>query len=116
MSWFGRKKRDEPPPPSGGMLSDGSEAFQAQSAYAAQSTGSRETDAVIGQMRAELQAQYTQELIATIKEKCFALCITKPGSSLSSSERTCLNNCTDRYVDAIRVLTKTVMEEVGKQQ
>jgi import inner membrane translocase subunit TIM13 len=36
-------------------------------------------------------------------ERCFKACITKPGSSLSSSEQTCLSRCLDRYMEACKL-------------
>ena len=33
----------------------------------------------------------------TVRDKCFHACVTKPSSSLSSSEQTCLSRCSDRY-------------------
>lgn len=45
-----------------------------------------------------------------MREKCFAKCITKPGSSLSSGESTCVSRCTDRYVDATRMISAVVLQ------
>lgn len=35
--------------------------------------------------------------VQTIRDKCFDKCVTKPSSSLNSSEQQCLARCTDRY-------------------
>jgi len=35
----------------------------------------------------------------TVRDHCFKMCITSPGSSLSSSEQKCLGRCMDRYQD-----------------
>eukprot|EP00775_Hariotina_reticulata_P005274 gene5274-5509_t len=43
--------------------------------------------------------QYIQEFYQTVRDHCFKLCITSPGSSLSSSEQKCLGRCMDRYQD-----------------
>ena len=48
--------------------------------------------------------------VQTVREKCFAKCITKPGSSLSSGESTCIQRCTDRYVDATRMISNVVLQ------
>ncbi len=34
-----------------------------------------------------------------MRDKCFDKCITKPSSSLSSSEQQCLARCCDRYAE-----------------
>jgi import inner membrane translocase subunit TIM13 len=38
-------------------------------------------------------------LLQTVRDHCFKLCISSPGSSLSSSEQKCLGRCMDRYQD-----------------
>ncbi|KAJ9533250.1 hypothetical protein QJQ45_018324 [Haematococcus lacustris] len=38
----------------------------------------------------------------TVRDKCFKLCITSPGTSLSSSDQKCLSRCMDRYQDVGR--------------
>jgi len=58
----------------------------------------------------EMLRQVFQELVQTISEKCFLKCITKPGSSLTSGEQTCLAKCMDRYLDAMGIVSKTLIE------
>lgn len=58
-----------------------------------------------------LRAQYVQEFYQTVRDKCFKLCVSYPGSSLSSSEQKCLSRCMDRYQDATNVVTKAVLGE-----
>jgi hypothetical protein len=43
--------------------------------------------------------QYVQEFYQTVRDKCFKVCVTSPGSSLSGSEQKCLGRCMDRYQD-----------------
>jgi hypothetical protein len=43
--------------------------------------------------------QYVQEFYQTVRDKCFKLCVTSPGGSLSGSEQKCLGRCMDRYQD-----------------
>ena len=33
----------------------------------------------------------------TVRDKCFKVCVTSPGGSLSGSEQKCLSRCMDRY-------------------
>ena len=46
----------------------------------------------------------SQEFYSTVRDKCWEKCITKPSSSLSSSEQTCLARCCDRYAEVILTL------------
>lgn len=48
------------------------------------------------QVQAAMTAEYLQEFYSTVRDKCFAACVTSPGSSLSSSEQKCLSRCMDR--------------------
>ena len=41
-------------------------------------------------------------LLQTIQASCFEKCIYKPGSSLSSREKTCLEACVDRYFECVK--------------
>lgn len=49
----------------------------------------------------------------TVRYKCFAKCVTKPSTSLSSGEQTCLSRCCDRYSEATQVVLKSVLEQSG---
>jgi hypothetical protein len=40
--------------------------------------------------------------LQTVRDKCFDKCVTKPSSSLSSSEQQCLARCCDRWVARLR--------------
>ena len=37
--------------------------------------------------------------LQTVRDKCFEKCVTKPSSSLGSSEQQCLARCCDRYAE-----------------
>jgi len=62
------------------------------------------------QVKAELATAYAQEFYNTVRQKCFKACITSPSSSLSSSERTCLERCVDRYVEATQVVSQSAIK------
>mmetsp|Transcript_24206 Transcript_24206/g.59448 ORF Transcript_24206/g.59448 Transcript_24206/m.59448 type:complete len:82 (-) Transcript_24206:2285-2530(-) len=68
------------------------------------------SEAVMQQVQSELANAYAQEFFTTVREKCFAKCIQKPGSSLSSGEAQCIARCTDRYVDATRMISQVVLQ------
>lgn len=58
--------------------------------------------------RAEASDQLLQELIQTVADKCFAKCITKPGSSLTGGESACLAKCMDRFLEARTLVVKAL--------
>lgn len=47
---------------------------------------------LINTLKARLAQEKFQELLEGSNDKCFKLCITKPGSSLSSSDNVCLHS------------------------
>lgn len=51
------------------------------------------------QIKTEMQVAFLQEFYQTVRDKCFDKCITKPSSSLSSSDQQCLARCCDRYAE-----------------
>jgi import inner membrane translocase subunit TIM13 len=53
--------------------------------------------------------------LQTVRDKCYKACVTKPSSSLSSSEQQCLARCCDRYADATQIVTKATLEMNGLQ-
>ena len=60
-----------------------------------------------------MNAAFVQEFYQTVRDKCFKACITKPGTSLSSSEQQCLAKCCDRYQEATEIVTKSTLEMSG---
>jgi import inner membrane translocase subunit TIM13 len=68
------------------------------------------------QVKSELATAYAQEFYNTVRDKCFKACVTSPSSSLSSSERTCLERCVDRYVDATQVVSTSAIKALQGHQ
>ncbi|KAL5526039.1 TIM13 [Sanghuangporus baumii] len=68
------------------------------------------------QVRNELALSGAQELINKINEKCFAKCITKPSTSLSGSEETCLSRCMDRYMEAFNIVSRTYTARLARER
>ncbi|KAK2981960.1 hypothetical protein RJ640_019180 [Escallonia rubra] len=47
----------------------------------------------------------------TVRGKCFDKCITKPGSSLSGSESSCVSRCVDRYIEATGIISRALFSQ-----
>ncbi|EJD06488.1 uncharacterized protein FOMMEDRAFT_75920 [Fomitiporia mediterranea MF3/22] len=71
---------------------------------------------LMNQIRNEIAINGAQELINKINEKCFAKCITKPGSSLSGSEETCLSRCMERHMEAFNIVSRTYHSRLAKER
>ncbi|OJA09776.1 hypothetical protein AZE42_07223 [Rhizopogon vesiculosus] len=73
-------------------------------------------EAVMNGVRSEIALASAQELINKTNEKCFAKCVTKPGSALSSSEETCLSRCLERYMEAFNMISKTYTARLSRER
>lgn len=51
---------------------------------------------------------HANSVVQTVRSKCFAKCVTKPGSSLSGSESSCIARCVDRYMEATGIVTRSL--------
>lgn len=60
---------------------------------------------LIDNVKEQIAVATVQELLTKITNKCFNKCISKPGTSLDSSETKCLNFCVDRFFDAYNVVS-----------
>ncbi|KAI3424729.1 hypothetical protein D9Q98_008118 [Chlorella vulgaris] len=68
---------------------------------------------VMDAVQQEMSIAFLQEFYQTVRDKCFDKCVTKPSSSLSSSEQQCLARCCDRYAEATQIVTKAVLDVSG---
>lgn len=73
-------------------------------------------DAVIKSIRSEMALANAQELMNKTNEKCFAKCVTKPSTSLSGSEETCLARCLDRYMEAFNIVSRAYISRISKER
>ncbi|UJR10313.1 hypothetical protein I4U23_014519 [Adineta vaga] len=71
---------------------------------------------IMGSVQQQLALQNAQELLQKLSDKCFKACVAKPGSSLSSSEQKCITSCSDRYMDAWNIVSRTYAERIKREQ
>ncbi|XP_057338082.1 mitochondrial import inner membrane translocase subunit Tim13 [Microplitis mediator] len=75
-----------------------------------------ERDELMQQVKQEIAVANAQELLTKITEKCFKKCISKPGTSLDSSEQKCVAMCMDRYMDAFNVVSKAYSNRLQRER
>lgn len=59
------------------------------------------------QVQTETARATIQELVEDMTDKCYSICVKKPGSGLDNYEQRCLGNCMDRFIDSYNLVTKT---------
>eukprot|EP00053_Salpingoeca_punica_P003419 m.43063 g.43063 ORF g.43063 m.43063 type:complete len:95 (-) comp12173_c0_seq1:201-485(-) len=62
---------------------------------------------IMQQVQQEMLMSQMQGLVQRMSLTCFEKCIEKPGTSLSSSEQSCLAKCMDRYLETTTVVTNS---------
>ncbi|KAF4571386.1 protein translocase subunit [Pleurotus pulmonarius] len=73
-------------------------------------------EALMDSVRSEVALANAQELINKTNEKCYLKCVPKPGTSLSSSEQTCLSRCLDRYMEAFNICSRAYIGRINKER
>ncbi|KIO21150.1 hypothetical protein M407DRAFT_245565 [Tulasnella calospora MUT 4182] len=68
------------------------------------------------QVRNEIAMANAQALVNKMTETCYAKCITKPSTSLGSSDETCLGRCMERYMEAFNVVSKTYVDRMARER
>lgn len=63
----------------------------------------------------EKQKAVFNELISHITDKCFSLCIGKPGAKLDSSEQACLSSCSMRFLESNQVILQRLGQPRGSK-
>lgn len=70
---------------------------------------------LMSQIKTQVMVAQAQEMLATITRKCYTKCITKPGTSLDSSDQKCVSMCLDRYMDAQNLVARTFTGRVQRE-
>ncbi|TCD62893.1 protein translocase subunit [Steccherinum ochraceum] len=76
----------------------------------------RNKELFMASVRNEMALLNAQQLINKCNEKCFQKCVTKPGTSLSGSEETCLSRCIDRYLEAFNIVSRSYTDRLKERQ
>ncbi|KAM0747774.1 hypothetical protein T439DRAFT_328436 [Meredithblackwellia eburnea MCA 4105] len=68
------------------------------------------------EVKAQLALANAQELINKMNEKCFIKCVPKPGQALENKEQQCLGQCTERFLEAFNVVSKSYVARLAKEK
>ncbi|CAF2388527.1 unnamed protein product [Rotaria sp. Silwood2] len=81
-----------------------------------QKLDSNQRQQIMASVQQQLALQNAQALLQKLSDKCFKACVQKPGSSLSSSEQKCITQCSDRYMDAWNIVSRTYADRIKREQ
>ncbi|XP_018575825.1 mitochondrial import inner membrane translocase subunit Tim13-B [Anoplophora glabripennis] len=73
-------------------------------------------DELMDQVKQQIAVANAQELLTKMTEKCFKKCISKPGTSLDSSEQKCIAMCMDRYMDSWNLISKAYSTRIQRER
>ncbi len=62
------------------------------------------------------RASFTQEAIFKLTELAFDKCVTRPGSAMSSSEKSCIEQMTERYLDTSKFVLARFQNQAQQAQ
>ncbi|CAB3374505.1 mitochondrial import inner membrane translocase subunit Tim13 [Cloeon dipterum] len=68
---------------------------------------SAQKEELMDQVKQQMAIMSAQELLSKMTEKCFKKCVTKPGTSLDSSEQKCVAMCMDRFMDSFNLVSRS---------
>lgn len=112
MSWFGfggSKDSDKGSKPVSSYSSeydDDSSDFSAPSSYSLPSAPMQGSGSLESELMMEQQKALVQAIMFKLTETAFERCVTKPSSSLSSSETSCISAVVTKYLDASEFVVK----------
>ncbi|KAK9744979.1 Tim10/DDP family zinc finger [Popillia japonica] len=77
---------------------------------------SAQKDELMDQVKQQIAVANAQELLTKMTEKCFKKCISKPGTSLDSSEQKCVAMCMDRYMDSWNLISRAYSQRIERER
>ncbi|CAH0546104.1 unnamed protein product [Brassicogethes aeneus] len=73
-------------------------------------------DELMDTVKQQIAVANAQELLTKMTEKCFKKCISKPGTSLDSSEQKCIAMCMDRYMDSWNLISRAYSMRIQRER
>ncbi|CAK1364730.1 Mitochondrial import inner membrane translocase subunit tim13 [Cercospora beticola] len=70
---------------------------------------------IMEQVRQQVALANARALVEKVNEHCFERCVPKPGTSLSSGERTCYTACMEKYMSSWNVVSQQYLGHVQRQ-
>lgn len=68
------------------------------------------------QISTDVAVSMVSQLVEDVTERCYSLCIKKPGTALDNYEQRCLSNCMDRFIDSYNIVSRTLMSKIENEQ
>mmetsp|Transcript_16670 Transcript_16670/g.20573 ORF Transcript_16670/g.20573 Transcript_16670/m.20573 type:complete len:122 (+) Transcript_16670:167-532(+) len=115
-SWFGGGSSSNTDETSSSSSWDSGSSFESPGDFASapsnSSSAMRGSQASLQQaIMEEQQKQQIQAAIMKISELAFEKCVSRPSESLSSSEKSCISNTTERYLDCSMFVTGRIIKQ-----
>lgn len=79
-------------------------------------SGSVDIQDLKSKIQAEIAAATFQELLEDITDKCYNICVKKPGVALDNYEQRCLGSCMDRFIDSYNIVSRAYTSRLTADQ
>lgn len=126
MSWWSSKKDESSFDAGSSSFDDGSSNYDFSSANDFSSPGALSSPGAGGAgggqerlqqaLLAEQQRLEVQRMVMKMADLCFDKCVKRPSDKLSGSESSCINNCSERYLDSKMFVTNRLVKQHQGQQ
>ncbi|KAL4943521.1 hypothetical protein BDV06DRAFT_189776 [Aspergillus oleicola] len=71
---------------------------------------------VVKQLQTQAAIANAKALIGKVNEHCFTACVPSPGSTMSSSESTCLSQCMEKYISFWNASSKAYLGRLSREK
>ncbi|KAI6358324.1 protein translocase subunit [Pyricularia grisea] len=116
MGWFGSSKPEET------QTAVPVSEFSDMAAPSSSTTGTLSAtqsasikEALMKQIQTESNTANVRMLMENVNSTCFEKCVPTPGSSLSGSETTCVQSCTEKYIAAWNVVNASYLRRIQQE-
>ncbi|XP_050521227.1 mitochondrial import inner membrane translocase subunit Tim13-like [Daktulosphaira vitifoliae] len=69
-------------------------------------------DEIVDKLKQQIALENIELLLTKMSRLCFNKCVSKPASSLDSSEQKCVTMCMDRYMETVSLVSKSFGERL----
>ncbi|KIY68829.1 hypothetical protein CYLTODRAFT_421282 [Cylindrobasidium torrendii FP15055 ss-10] len=98
------------------MFGFGSSSSSSSTPESASPVDASKKEQIMNALRSEVMQANAALLVENMNNKCYTACIPQPGAAISNSEKTCLANCQERFMDAFNIVSRSYHARLSKER